>query len=213
MNKSTREFLIRGGLGSSALAALLFSGLACSDGATRDNAEHIGAEQASASRAEEAPVELLPSLETELTSVHQPSLPDVPPAPAVEADPEPEPNPYAPSIDEDAPVGVRRIVIAGGVENREPVGAADEFALGQSNRTYVFVEALNHTDEEGPLHVTFEPEGGEITGHVTLHIPANATRWRTWAYTRHIYTPGRWRAVIRDDLGSVVAERAFEVVE
>ena len=216
MNKSIRELLVRGGLGSSAFVALMIGGVACGEGTERVDTEREETEresiEPSTSRDVEEPVTSLPSpsLDTELTSVHQPSLP---PAPGIEVEPAVEPDPYAPTIDENAPVGVRRIVITSGIESREPVDTTDELVLGQHERIYAFVEALNHTDEEGALDVTFEPESGEVTGHVTLNIPANTTRWRTWAFTRHVYTPGRWRVVVRDNAGTVVAERAFEVVE
>ncbi|MBZ0121540.1 MAG: DUF2914 domain-containing protein, partial [Sandaracinaceae bacterium] len=63
------------------------------------------------------------------------------------------------------------------------------------------------------LQVTFEPERGEAVGHVGLRVPASASRWRTWAYSRNVSRPGRWQAVVRDAEGRVIARRAFDVVE
>ncbi|MEC7525964.1 MAG: DUF2914 domain-containing protein [Myxococcota bacterium] len=153
----------------------------------------------------EAPVETIPSpqLEAPVTNVH------VDPAPAPEA--LPAPDPYAPEL-ADGPIRVRRLVVATGVSGHEPTGASDSFVLGDPRRFYAFVEAVNETGDDAALEVTFEPEAGESAGHVSLDVPAGAPRFRTWAYTRHVYTPGRWHAVVRHPDGRELARRAFDVV-
>jgi len=124
---------------------------------------------------------------------------------------EPAPSHEEPFLDESGPVRVRRLIVATGIEDHEPTGAADELELGTQSRIYAFVDAANHTEEDVSLKVTFEPESGESTGHVSLDVPAGAPRWRTWAYTRNITRPGRWRAVVRAGDGHVLARRSFEV--
>ncbi len=125
----------------------------------------------------------------------------------VEAEPAPEES-YEPELASGA-VRVRRLIVATGVANREPTGAADSFSVGESPRIYAFVEAVNETGEPVALTVTFEPERGEGVGHVSVEVPARSARFRTWAYTRHIYTEGRWEAVVRGPDGRVIASRPF----
>ena len=130
--------------------------------------------------------------------------------PAIE---EEEISPFEPELHDRGAIRVRRLVIATGIERHEPTGAADLFELGAQERIYAFVDAVNERDESVELAVTFEPERGETSGHVDLEIPAHARRWRTWAYTRHVYTAGRWRAVVRGTDGQVLAARAFDIVD
>lgn len=126
----------------------------------------------------------------------------------VEAEPEPESD--EPELAA-GPIRLRRLIVATGVASREPTGAADEFSLGESPRLYAFVEAVNETGEPVALAITFEPERGESVGHVSVDVPAHSPRFRTWAYTRHIYTRGRWEAVVRAPDGRVIGRRAFSV--
>lgn len=177
-----------------------------------EEAEAPRAPEASAEAAEEA-VDPVPSprLEPELATTHRPSVPPRP-EPVASPEPEPEVDPYAPELTTSGPIRVRRLIVATGVRSHEPTGAADEIALG-TRRVYAFVDAANRTDEDVALRVTFEPEDGETAGHVALDVPAGAPRWRTWAWTRHVYSPGRWHAVVRGPDGRELARRAFDVVE
>ncbi len=111
----------------------------------------------------------------------------------------------------DGPVRARRLVVARAVDQREPVGASEVFELGDGDRIYAFVEAVNETAEPVTLTVTFEPESGETTGHVALEIPAGAARFRTWAFTRNIARRGEWQAVVRGPDGAILARRPFVV--
>ncbi len=134
----------------------------------------------------------------ELVTTHTPTL--IPPAVAP-----------APVVQDDAPIRVRRLIIATDIVDHEPVGAAETFRIGAQDRIYAFVDAVNESDSQIDLRVTFEPEDGESTGHVALHVPAHMRRFRTWAYSRNIARPGRWEAVVRAPDGSVVARQEFEV--
>lgn len=155
-----------------------------------------------------------PSFETGLATTATEAAPPAV-APVVEDAPEPilPADPFAPTMDESGSVRVRRLILSTGVEGHEPTGAADEFEIGAQRRIYAFVDAVNESDENAALQVTFEPELGETAGHVSLDVPSNARRWRTWAYTRHVYTPGRWNVVVRAADGHEVARRAFDVTE
>ncbi len=143
----------------------------------------------------------------------EPAPTEIEPAPAV-AEPAPEPEPEGPAlgeaeVGESGGLGVRRLVVAAGVEGREPIGAATAFEGGQ--RLYAFVEAANETEEDRQLFVTFEGPEGRSVGHVALDIPADSPRWRTWAYSRMVDQPGLWEAVVQTDEGEVVGRIAFQI--
>ena len=149
----------------------------------------------------------VPALEQELATITAPA-----PAPVVEPV---EELPAPPSFEaelSDGPIRVRRLVVSTGVRGHEPIGATNFIEVGAQRRVYAFVEAVNETDEDIALDVTFEPAEGESTGHVTLDIPPTR-RFRTWAYTRHIYTAGRWEIVVRGPDGRVIGRRPFEVID
>jgi hypothetical protein len=105
---------------------------------------------------------------------------------------------------------VRRIVVARGVENHEPVGVASRFVL-DGTPLYAFMELSNPTSERQEIVVTFERTGGTAVGHVHLNVPAHASRYRTWALSRMVNRPGEWTAVVRTVDGELLDELAFTV--
>ncbi len=107
-------------------------------------------------------------------------------------------------------VEVRRFLVARRIEAREPVDPADEFPYLDAPM-YAFVDAANPEDQAETLSITFlSPEGREV-GFIDLSIPANAPRWRTWARSRLVTTPGEWVAEARDSEGQLVARRRFRI--
>jgi hypothetical protein len=110
----------------------------------------------------------------------------------------------------DAELRIKRLVVAKGVEGREPVGAADDFVLDETEQVYAFVEVHNVDSAESEIFVTFEPERGPARGHVRLRV-GPTPRWRTWAYTRGVRTPGTWAAVVRGGDGEPLARTTFVV--
>lgn len=135
------------------------------------------------------------------------------PAPSVATpEPEPEVDPYAPELRSSGDIRVRRLIVTTGIARHEPSDARDMVRLGAHERIYAFVDAVNESGDPVELEVTFEPPRGETAGHVELEVPAHVRRWRTWAYTRHVYEDGRWQAVVRGPDGRVLARRAFDVV-
>jgi len=153
-----------------------------------------------------------PSLDSELATTHRAAATRAaPPEPVLEE--VPYADPFEAELDPTGHVRVERLVVSTGIRGHEPTGGANEFVLGEQRRLYAFVHAVNDGDEDVALNVTFEPEQGESAGHVALDIPAHRPRHRTWAWTRHVYTPGRWHVVVRAPDGHVVARRAFDVVE
>jgi hypothetical protein len=116
----------------------------------------------------------------------------------------------SPSPELEAPLRVKRLVLARDVAEREPVSASDRFARGEADRIYAFVEVENPERAESEIHVTFEPADGAPTGHVRLRV-GPSSRWRTWAYTRGARSPGAWEAVVRDASGTVLARAPFAI--
>jgi hypothetical protein len=114
-----------------------------------------------------------------------------------------------PSPAREGELRVRRLIVATGVEGREPVGAAETFARGEADRLYGFVELGNRTGEEHEVVLTFEPEEGDAVGHIELTVGTGA-RWRTWGYTRML-RPGSWDAVVRDGEGRELARTSFVI--
>ena len=107
-------------------------------------------------------------------------------------------------------LGVRRLVVAHAVEEREPIGAERAFTANQ-DRVYAFVDARNRGADDQDISVVFEGPQGQSAGHVALNVPGNRGRWRTWGYTRNISAPGTWHAVVRSAEGVELARQAFEV--
>ena len=104
---------------------------------------------------------------------------------------------------------VKRLVVARGVKNREPLDAGPTIAL-DGKPVYAFVELANGSAHDGEVVVTFE-RGPVSRGHVELSVPAGSARWRTWGMTRGIQTPGAWVAVVRTAGGDELARAPFEV--
>jgi hypothetical protein len=104
---------------------------------------------------------------------------------------------------------VKRVVLASGVKNREPIDPSTSFDVGQE-RVYAFVEVDNPDRTEGSVFVSFVPPKGAAHGPIELEVGA-APRWRTWAYTRAATRPGTWKAVVKNARGKVLAESEFEV--
>lgn len=140
--------------------------------------------------------------------------------PAEVAEPSVAPTVEEPSI-ESEPVGeaassdleVRRIIATTGIENREPVEARERFAVGElehNGRVYAFFDVRNESDADAHLNAVFISPRGRAHGQVELTIPANARRWRTWAYTRALAT-GTWDIELRAADGTVLSETRFEV--
>ena len=110
----------------------------------------------------------------------------------------------------DAPLKVKRLVVAPSVQDRQPVDAADTFEASAIERLYAFVEVENAGSDTGEIFVTFEPEHGAAHGAVKLEV-GPSPGWRTWAYSRGAKKPGTWNAVVRNARGDVLATTPFEI--
>lgn len=108
-------------------------------------------------------------------------------------------------------LAIKRLVIAHGVRDHEPIDAATDFTVADASRVYAFVEVENKERAPGAVVVTFEaPSGQPQHGDVRLAVGAQP-RWRTWAFTRAAREPGTWAAVVRDERGQELARATFDV--
>ncbi|MGK3967095.1 DUF2914 domain-containing protein [Sorangium sp. So ce118] len=110
-----------------------------------------------------------------------------------------------------AELKVKRLVVAAGVKDREPVAPGITFRAPETERLYAFIELENRSDVEGEITVAFvPPDGGAPVGNVTLGV-GPSPRWRTWAFTRGARKAGEWTAVVRSETGEELARAPFEV--
>lgn len=110
-----------------------------------------------------------------------------------------------------AELKVKRLVLAEGVKDREPVAPGTMFRAPETERLYAFLEIENPGDVEGEVTVAFVPPGGGApVGNVTLGV-GPSPRWRTWAFTRGARTVGEWTAIVRSETGEELARAPFEV--
>ena len=99
-------------------------------------------------------------------------------------------------------VKVKRLVVATGVKDREPLVSEDALPADGSP-IYAFAELANPIGDSENVRITFERKGStERVGEVTLPVPANTARHRTWAFTRFIRAAGVWEAVLWSENGA-----------
>jgi hypothetical protein len=110
-----------------------------------------------------------------------------------------------------APLQVKRFVVATGVKDREPLPGGEPL-LADGSAIYAFAELANPLGDSENVRITFERKGGtERVGNVTLPVPAQVTRHRTWAVTRYIRAAGVWDAVLWSESGAELGRTSFEV--
>jgi hypothetical protein len=101
---------------------------------------------------------------------------------------------------------VKRLVVTTGVKDREPVADGDAL-LANGSPIYAFAELSNPMGDSENVRITFERKGGaERVGNVTLPVPGQVARHRTWAVTRFIRAAGVW-----SESGTELGRTSFEV--
>lgn len=116
------------------------------------------------------------------------------------------------AVASDAHLTVKRLVVARGVEGREPQGASTAFWQNDFDRLYAFVELKNPDKTESKIVVSFvSPSGKSVRGNVTLTVGATA-RFRTWAYSRAVDQKGTWNAVVSTVDGRELARQSFDIL-
>jgi len=107
----------------------------------------------------------------------------------------------------DAPFTIARLVLCSGLENREPVGAAESFTAS-AEKVYCFIEARD-VSAESTLTVAWKLDGKEIC-RTDLVLKAGA-RWRTNAYKTVSGMPGAWEVTLLDSDGKEIRTASFKV--
>lgn len=100
-----------------------------------------------------------------------------------------------------------RAVVGTGVDNMEPVGAAETFPAA-TEKVFCFVEA-NHIPEDMELSFVWSLGGKEVR---KINLPVKAgPKWRTWAYKNVAGHKGDWKVEIKDAGGKILKEINFKV--
>jgi len=131
--------------------------------------------------------------------------PGAPPAEALSAEPE---------LFATGEITFHRVVLCKAVKDREPVEPTSTFRREREGQVWVYLDAVNSADVDQHVSVIFDAvdRPGAAAPPVDLKIGTGA-RYRTWAWATAWRPPGRYRVVIRDAEGRVLARAPFEVVE
>lgn len=138
------------------------------------------------------------------------AMPVEPPVPKDARPPEPRPEPTPkPAPTNVVPAGAKDIVfesvvLAKGVQNRQPVGIADSFADGQE--ITCFMRVRNPGPKRTLRHQWYHGD----TRKSSVAISVGGPTWRTWTQ-RPVYGTGSWRVDIVDEAGEVLHTVPFEV--
>ncbi|MBI5488660.1 MAG: DUF2914 domain-containing protein [Deltaproteobacteria bacterium] len=148
-----------------------------------------------------------PGVPEELVEV--PGLDEAPPGAPPADTPTAEPELFA-----NGEITFRRVVLCKAVKDREPVEPTSTFRREREGQVWVYLDAVNSAAVDQNVSVTFEAvdRPGAAAPPVDLKIGTGA-RYRTWAWATAWRPPGRYRVVIRDAEGRVLARAPFEVVE
>ncbi|HUL21528.1 MAG TPA: DUF2914 domain-containing protein [Thermodesulfobacteriota bacterium] len=102
---------------------------------------------------------------------------------------------------------VKRLVVGTGVENGEPVGAAETFPAS-TEKVYCFLEATDIAKDTEVSFVWFSGDKELSKFSVPLK---EGPRWRTYAYKNLREMKGDWKVEVRDSEGKVVKDVKFKV--
>lgn len=102
---------------------------------------------------------------------------------------------------------IARLVVATGVENREPVGVAETFPAS-TEKVYCFLEAV---DIEKDTKVSFIWVHGQ-NELIKFNLPLQkGPRWRTYAFKNLRGLKGDWKVEIRDGEGKLLKDVKFKL--
>jgi len=104
-------------------------------------------------------------------------------------------------------MAVTRLVLAHGVEAREPQSVTTEFDA-KNDRVYAFVEVDNKTRSDKTISVVFEPPTGPAFAEIPLKVGDG--HFRTWAFTRRAHEKGEWAVVVRSG-DQILGRQTFTV--
>jgi hypothetical protein len=102
---------------------------------------------------------------------------------------------------------IKRLVIAGSIDNREPVGIVNAFS-SSTEKVYCYLEASDISED---TFVSFAWYHGEQeTAIVKLPI-MKSKKWRTYSSKKLGGRTGDWRVDLRDENNTVLETASFTV--
>ena len=107
----------------------------------------------------------------------------------------------------DALFTVSRLVIAGSIEDREPVGVVNAFS-SSTEKVYCFLEAKDILEETTVSFVWYY--GDRKTATIELPI-GKSPRWRTYSSKKLRGRAGEWKVELQDSWGNVLDSVIFTV--
>ena len=104
-------------------------------------------------------------------------------------------------------MALARAVVGTGVDQMEPVGAAETFPAA-TEKVFCFIEA-NNIPQDMELSFVWSLGGKEVR---KINLPVKAgPKWRTWAHKNVAGQKGDWKVEIKDAEGKVLKEVKFKV--
>jgi len=104
-------------------------------------------------------------------------------------------------------MAITRVVVGTGVENREPVGAAETFPAS-TEKVYCFIEAADIGKDTELSFIWFL--GDKEMRKINMPLRAGP-KWRTWTYKNIGGQKGGWKIEIKDAEGKLLKEVKFKV--
>ncbi len=102
---------------------------------------------------------------------------------------------------------IARLVIAGSVEDKEPVGVVNAFA-STTEKVYCFLEAGDITEETTVGFVWYHGDKKMATVELPL---GKGSRWRTYSSKKLGGLKGDWKVELQDANGNVLETVTFTV--
>ncbi|MCX5906491.1 MAG: DUF2914 domain-containing protein [Deltaproteobacteria bacterium] len=104
-------------------------------------------------------------------------------------------------------LAIARLVVGTGVENREPVGAAETFPA-TTEKVYCFLEATN-VSKDTEVAVIWTRGDKEM---LKTSLPLKASpKWRTFAFKMVKGLKGDWKVEVKDAGGKILKDVKFKV--
>jgi hypothetical protein len=104
---------------------------------------------------------------------------------------------------------IARLVIAGSIEDREPFGVVDVFAV-PTEKVYCFLEARDIKKDTTVSFVWYH--GEKKMAKVDLPLK-QGKRWRTYSSKKLFGLKGQWKVELQDANGNVLQVVEFKVEE
>jgi hypothetical protein len=102
---------------------------------------------------------------------------------------------------------IKRLIIAGSIENREPVGIVNAFS-SSTEKVYCFLEAVDISEDTTASFVWYQ--GEQETARVQLPL-IKSKKWRTYSSKKLGGRTGDWRVELRDENDMVLETVSFTV--